>query len=121
VLFLSHRYLGAIIRRRAKRGKLACPKRPRPVRMAIRHCGSWAAALTMAGMKPPERAQRGPNRDEIIAILRAYQREYGSPPSVTEWRRRRVKPGVKTIYRRFGSWPAALAAAGLHSAVPDDS
>ncbi|MGO9976907.1 MAG: homing endonuclease associated repeat-containing protein [Solirubrobacteraceae bacterium] len=81
----------------------------------IRHCGSWAAALTLASLNPPDRVSRGPDRDHIIARLRAYEREHGAPPSVSEWRRRRLRPGVKPIYRQFGSWPAALAAAGLQS------
>jgi hypothetical protein len=81
----------------------------------IRHCGSWAAALALAGMNPPERASRGPDREQTIAHLRAYDREHGTPPSVSEWQRRRLRPGVKPIYRQFGSWPAALAAAGLQS------
>ena len=81
----------------------------------IRHCGSWAAAIALASMKPAPPAPRGPDRDEIIQLLRDYQHANGTPPSVTAWQHARLKPGIKTIYRRFGSWPAALAAAGLPS------
>jgi Homing endonuclease associated repeat len=79
----------------------------------IRHCGSWAAALSHAGLPPAPRQPRGADRREIAEALRAYEREHGVAPSVTVWRRTQLKPGVKVIYRRFGSWPAALAYAGL--------
>ena len=81
----------------------------------IRHCGSWAQALALAQMTPTERVPRGPDAEEIIARLRDYEREHGGPPSLTEWQRRRLEPSVNTIYRRFGSWPAALAAADMRS------
>jgi Homing endonuclease associated repeat len=79
----------------------------------IRHRGSWAAALALAGLPPAPRQPRGPDRREIAEALRAYEREHGVRPSVTVWRRAQLKPGVKVIYRRFGSWSAALAYAGL--------
>ncbi|MDQ2894089.1 MAG: sigma-70 region 4 domain-containing protein [Actinomycetota bacterium] len=81
----------------------------------IRHCGSWAQALALAGIKPAERVPRGPSREEIVSALRAYACAHGKPPSSTAWRNARLTPGVKAIYRRFGSWPAALKAAGLRS------
>jgi hypothetical protein len=79
----------------------------------IRHCGSWAHAL--AQMTPRERVPRGPGAEEIVARLRGYEREHGRPPTLAEWQRRRLEPSVNTIYRRFGSWPAALVAAGRRS------
>jgi hypothetical protein len=66
-------------------------------------------------MTPRERVPRGPGAEEIVARLRGYEREHGRPPSLTEWQRRRLEPSVNTIYRRFGSWPAALAAAAMRS------
>jgi sulfur relay (sulfurtransferase) DsrC/TusE family protein len=68
-------------------------------------------------MKPAPPTPRGPNRDEVIQLLRDYHRAHGTPPRVTAWQHARLTPGIKTIYRRFGSWPAALAAAGLPSPV----
>ena len=43
----------------------------------IRHCGSWRAALELAGLPPPDRTQRGPSDDEILEALSAYRREWG--------------------------------------------
>jgi len=45
--------------------------------------------------------------------LRAYAAETGERPTVTRWRDERRWPGASPIIRRFGSWSAALAAAGL--------
>jgi hypothetical protein len=79
----------------------------------IRHCGSWAAALALAGIPPIQRQLPGPDRREIAQALRAYQRQHGVAPTVTAWQRDQLTPSVKVIYRRFGSWPAALTHAGL--------
>lgn len=79
----------------------------------IRHCGSWAAALDLAGIDPPEHMARGADREQLISVLQRYAKEHGTSPSLTEWRRLRMTPALKPFYRVFGSWPAALAAAGL--------
>jgi hypothetical protein len=81
----------------------------------IRHCGSWANALALAGLTAAERAPRGADRREIIDALRAYQRHHGVAPTVTVWRRERRQPGAKAIINRFGSWTAALEHAAMRS------
>jgi Homing endonuclease associated repeat len=79
----------------------------------IRHCGSWRAALELAGLPPPDRTPRGPSDDEILDALRAYRRERGAPPTIREWNEQHRRPGFKLIRGRFGSWTAALARAGI--------
>ena len=79
----------------------------------IRHCGSWAAALELAGLPACVRARQAPSDEEILKRLRAYAREFGVAPSSTAWRRQQRAPGTTLIGRRFGSWPAALQRAGL--------
>lgn len=88
--------------------------RSRPSAEAIiRHCGSWARALELAGLPVPARRQRGPDSAEIFTLLRAYQREHGQAPSAAAWKRAGLTPSVKVIGRRFGSWQQALNAAAF--------
>jgi DNA-binding CsgD family transcriptional regulator len=79
----------------------------------IRRCGSWAAALELAGLPACVPARQAPGDAEILERLRAYAREFGVAPSSTAWRRQQRTPGTTVIARRFGSWPAALQRAGL--------
>lgn len=79
----------------------------------IRHCGSWRAALTLAGLPPPAPPPRGPSDSEILAALRSYVREVGAAPTIRAWTAERRRPGVKLIRSRFGSWAAALDHAGI--------
>jgi uncharacterized protein (DUF433 family) len=70
-------------------------------------------------------------QERIIAAMQEYHRRYGKTPSCTEWnpalaRWRKTSadaadrfyadgcwPHVQTVIRRFGSWTAAIEAAGL--------
>jgi len=62
-----------------------------------------------------------------VGGLRAVAESIGHPPSTTEYRneydRRRTVgdgglPSIASVVRRFGSWPAALAASGLGPPAP---
>jgi hypothetical protein len=66
----------------------------------------------MAGIRGPDPATRGPGADEIVELLRAYQR---ARPASEQPRLAQAgsSPSVGSIYRRFGSWSASLQAAGL--------
>lgn len=53
-----------------------------------------------------------------MQAIAAWAREHGRAPSWEEWRISSERhPGAGTIVRRFGSWPAALKAAGLRPQV----
>lgn len=52
-------------------------------------------------------------REDMLAALRAYAEENGEPPTFDAWLGRR--PGRTSLRDRFGSWNAALAAAGLRA------
>lgn len=70
------------------------------------------------GTKAP-RSKRAPQlRPKITEtdIAQALQQEaarLGRNPYSREWQNLNLSPSSKTIFRRFGSWSAALEAAGL--------
>lgn len=84
----------------------------------VREFGSWQAALSAAGL--PLKGPRGvPIRTdaELCAGLVAFADEHGRAPSyrevaLTEGRDSRLAH-AETYQRRFGSWRAAIEAAGL--------
>lgn len=87
--------------------------------------GSWSAALEAAGLSPrkpgyqDERTratQRGEVRAEMIQALKAWAAEHeGESPTLTEWdfERPLSAPSDRVARKVFGSWNAALKAAGL--------
>lgn len=80
-----------------------------------RRFGRFSDALVAAGV-----AERAPvwDRDRILEALREWAREHGSPPTAGQWRgrdRTGRRPECQRVTRIFGSWDAALAAAGLHA------
>lgn len=82
--------------------------------------GSWNAAIRAAGFEPllPGHRRHGDqqswNRDAIVAAMRRWARTHGEPPRFAEWSR--TQPGYPTghtVTYHFGSWNAAVEAAGL--------
>jgi DNA-binding CsgD family transcriptional regulator len=70
-----------------------------------------------------EQARPGWEQHEIVDAIRAWVAETGAPPSSTDWgaaggpsakwvRERPRWPGLAVVRRRFGSWEAAIDAAG---------
>jgi hypothetical protein len=95
--------------------------RPSAITVRLRF-GGWRKALRRAGLKPDGReydraAPRCYKQWSTPAIETALQdatRVAGRPPTSTEWFR--AAPGhpcSTTVRERFGSWTAALQAAGL--------
>ena len=97
--------------------------------------GSWNSAVAAAGLRPrrpgearkgsSRRAQRKPGVGGALAqrqSLRACTRwaqEHGRPPTLEEWRRAgESHPSAATVRRLFGTWNAALVAAGFEPRRP---
>ena len=87
-----------------------------------RHFGGWRNALMRAGLRPDGREYdpAGPRRhgqwsaSAIVSALQVVTRAAGRPPRSTEWLRASPDhPCSTTVRERYGSWTAALAAAGL--------
>ena len=72
--------------------------------------GSWAAALEAAGFTP---AWTPWTSADIVAAIRSWTAEHGEPPRWTDWRHAADgRPCSDAVVHHFGSWAAALAAAG---------
>lgn len=84
----------------------------------INHFGSWSAGLRAAGFEPRPVGVKLDGRywprERIIEAIRAWAAEHGSPPTVSLWRTAgETRPAVATVVYHFGSWNAAIRAAGL--------
>ncbi len=82
----------------------------------IRRFGSWSAAKAAAGLDP--RRRRRPQiytDDQLLDILRDLAAELDRPPTQLELAARRDLPAPIAYYGHFGSWNAALEAAGLEA------
>lgn len=71
--------------------------------------GSWRAALEEAGYERPTNQY---SEAELLAALRQMADDRDRPPTSTEMKQEGPHT-AKTYERRFGSWDAALDAAGL--------
>jgi hypothetical protein len=97
--------------------------------------GSWNSAVAAAGLRPrrPGEARKGnpgaPNGNQesavrwpkrrVLAHLHAWAQENGRPPTLEEWRRAgESHPSAATVRRLFGTWNAALVAAGFEARRP---
>lgn len=80
-------------------------------RTVRRHFGSFTAGLRAAGLAP-RGAQKLWSAERIVAAMREFRQEVGRWPRSSEWAVACEDwPSASTVYNRFGSWRAALAAA----------
>lgn len=68
---------------------------------------------------PPDDFDVHNTGNELVGYLQSYHLEHGRTPTLKEWDARRPAgaPGSKSYRSRFGSWNAAMEAAGL---VPNE-
>ncbi len=102
------------------------------VTIVQREFGSWRAGLIAAGFDVPavghyerteytrslmaKRSSAGVEWtcERIVAAIQAWNEIHGRPPTCTEWRTAtHLTPTAAVVFRRFGSWNAAIAAAGF--------
>jgi hypothetical protein len=85
--------------------------------VVVARFGSFPAAVTRAGLKPPRPAsgsQRVWTRGRIVEAMQRWYGERGRPPTRSDWQAASDwHPAASTVYRAFGSWKAALKAARL--------
>jgi hypothetical protein len=100
--------------------------------------GSWNAAVEAAGFRPrrpgesrrtapaavvrsePTAAVRW-SHEAILAALQAWAQAWGRSPSLEQWRRASAAhPSAATVRRLFGSWNAAVEAAGFAPRRPGE-
>lgn len=74
--------------------------------------GSWNAALEAAGLST-NRSYCEYTDEELIELLKAKAERDGRVPSIRDVNADDNMPNATTYYTRFGSWNAALEAAGL--------
>lgn len=103
------------IRRRARRGEpitSAAARKDWLYGAAARFCGSWRNAVELAGFDYDKVCRRPMRRDEVLAELVRLSRGRYLVQASVGWS---LRSGAKV---HFGSWQAALAAAGLPSERP---
>jgi hypothetical protein len=77
--------------------------------------GTWTAAVRAAGLEPPlaSNTLRSWTRDEVIAAIFNWRYDTGDLPRSHEWAVQTCwRPSEKQVRRLFGSWNAAIEAAG---------
>jgi hypothetical protein len=94
--------------------------------------GSWKGAIIAAGLVPaPRRRPRHRNRNRkwtqetVAEAIRSWAAEHERPPRSTDWRHAAdasapggAHPNYKAGRLLFGSWPAAVEAAGFEVTWP---
>lgn len=91
-----------------------------------REFGSWRKAIHAAGLTPPakrpkreeEPALRVPQgfwkEEMVVAKVKEWVAEHGSPPAVHEWRGKTpLYPDTSTVIDLFGSWNNMVRTAGF--------
>jgi hypothetical protein len=94
------------------------PKRPGlPGYDAIAHrFGSFTEAQRAAGFAPRARQF---SAMEVLDALGRWAEQHGRPPTYEDWKRAGEEhPSATTVAKLFGSWSAALLAAGLATPRP---
>ncbi len=76
----------------------------------VRHFGSWNTAIVEAGFEPRNRHR---SDEELLADLREFAERHGEQPTTRAIRAHEEIATPPTYRKRFGSWRAALDAAGL--------
>jgi hypothetical protein len=76
------------------------------------HFGTFHAGMAAAGF--PAVRRRSWSQQEIVAFFQAFAAEHGHPPSSRDLSKPGGghRPSSARVYRAFGTWHAALAAAG---------
>ena len=83
--------------------------------------GDWHAALARAGLRASRRV-RWQGKLGVVAAIRAWVSAHDTVPTSHEWRRGSAEhPNARTVLRVFGSWEAAIRAAGFLPAGPGPS
>jgi HNH endonuclease len=104
----------------ASEWKRGVKSRRRPTWGTVRSVfGSWEAALEAAAFDPEQQW----TERRILDALWDWEREHGRPPVHNEWLRAdrgRRRPTAETCKAVFGSWNAALEAAGFKPRGPAD-
>jgi transcriptional regulator with XRE-family HTH domain len=98
-----------------------------------RQFGTMSSAIEAAGLRTRPRPVRPRgqilSREDILQAIRAWHRVYGEPPALADWAPARARrlghewraqrylagdwPHLTTVLRRFGTFGAAVEAAGL--------
>ena len=88
----------------------------RPGSLCVRRrFGSWERALRRAGLKPNMRRQgRYWSDTEMLDALKSWTKRHGRAPAARDWTRAQINhPCARSVAQRYGSFKAALDAAGL--------
>lgn len=80
--------------------------------------GSWNQALRAAHLTPSRMAQRRWDKPQIVAALRRFEHDHGRSPTGPDFAAADHAPKPGTVAAHFGTWNAALAAAGLPRPKP---
>jgi hypothetical protein len=96
----------------------------------IRLFGSWKRAVIAAGLVPalrraPQHRNKKWTQETVGEAIRSWATEHGRPPRSTDWRHAAdasapggAHPNYKAGRLLFGSWPAAVEAAGFEVSWP---
>lgn len=108
----------------------ACPNGTHPqFKTVVTEFGTWNGGIAAAGFTPRVPHGKRYSDDDILAAIRRWNETYGRPPTAADWSPSRARrqgdeemvrrylegdwPSFGVVINHFGTWNAALAAAGF--------